>query len=139
MSTIVGTNIEVTNIKFDSDTTAMVVSSAGGGAGTVPQGLCKSWIDYSMNPSNSTLDSFNTTSFTDQGTGVVEINITNVFSSANWVCTAGGWGTDASNGNIIPNAGNAGHANKYWLYTFWTNSSGYDTKNVHGMAFGDLA
>ena len=46
MSTIVGTNIEVTNIKYDSDTTAMIVSSTGGGAGTVPQGLCKSWIDY---------------------------------------------------------------------------------------------
>ena len=29
MSTIVGTNIEVTNIKFDSDTTAMIVSNAG--------------------------------------------------------------------------------------------------------------
>ena len=43
MSTIVGTNIEVTNIKFDSDTTAMIVSSAGGGAGTVPQGLTKAW------------------------------------------------------------------------------------------------
>ena len=34
MSTIVGTNIEVTNIKYDSDTTAMIVSSTGGGAGT---------------------------------------------------------------------------------------------------------
>ena len=32
MSTIVGTNIEVTNIKYDSDTTAMIVSSTGGGA-----------------------------------------------------------------------------------------------------------
>ena len=39
MSTIVGTNIEVTNIKYDSDTTAMIVSSAGGGAGTVPAPL----------------------------------------------------------------------------------------------------
>ena len=139
MSTIVGTNIEVTNIKYDSDTTAMIVSSTGGGAGTVPQGLCKSWIDYKTHTSNETLDSFNTSSYTDQGTGVGEIAITNVFSSINWVCTAGGWGTDASNGNIIPDAGNAGHTNKYWLYTFWTNSSGYDTLNVHGMAFGDLA
>ena len=29
MSTIVGTNIEVTNIKFDSDTTSMIISNAG--------------------------------------------------------------------------------------------------------------
>ena len=29
MSTIVGTNIEVTNIKYDSDTTSMIISNAG--------------------------------------------------------------------------------------------------------------
>ena len=29
MSTIVGTNIEVTNLKYDSDTTSMIISNAG--------------------------------------------------------------------------------------------------------------
>ena len=139
MSTIVGTNIEVTNIKYDSDTTAMIVSSAGGGAGTVPQGLCKSWVDFSMNPSTTILDSLNTSSFSDEGTGVAEITITNPFSSANWACAGGSWGTDASNGNIIPNAGNAGNTNKYWFYSFWHSGDVYDTKNNHGVAFGDLA
>ena len=51
MSTIVGTNIEVTNIKYDSDTTAMIVSSTGQitaqGEGTattnLQSGLCKAW------------------------------------------------------------------------------------------------
>ena len=128
-----GTDIRIKNTSvYESDGGTSVTQN-------LVQGLCKSWIDYKTHTSNETLDSFNTSSYTDQGTGVGEITITNVFSSVNWVCTAGGWGTDASNGNIIPDAGNAGHTNKYWLSTFWTNSSGYDTINVHGMAFGDLA
>ena len=32
-------------------------------------------------------------------------------------CAGGSWGTDNSNGNIIPN-GNAGNTNKYWFYSF---------------------
>ena len=59
MSTIVGTNIEVTNIKYDSDTTAMIVSSTGGGAGTVPQGLAKQWLYYNQ-VANTIKGSFNT-------------------------------------------------------------------------------
>ena len=92
-----------------------------------------------MNPTNAILDSLNTSSFTDEGTGVAEITITNPFSSANWACAGGSWGNDASNGNIIPNAGNAGNTNKYWFYTFWHSGDVYDLKNNHGVAFGDLA
>ena len=77
--------------------------------------------------------------FTDQGTGVGEITLTNVFRSGESPCTAGSWGGDTSSGNIIPNAGNAGHASKYWLYTFWHEGSSYDQAHVHGMSFGDLA
>ena len=127
---------------FTGTTSAGSINVTGEGGSTttnLQQGLCKQWIDYKMLSGNTIHDSFNTSSFTDQGTGVGEIAITNAFSSVNWVCTAGGWGTDASNGNIIPDAGNAGHTNKYWLSTFWVNSDGYDTINVHGMAFGDLA
>ena len=68
MSTIVGTNIEITNIKYDSDTTAMIVSSTGGGAGTVPQGLAKYWIDYNKSSNNNVEDSLNSSSITDAAT-----------------------------------------------------------------------
>ena len=64
MSTIVGTNIEVTNIKYDSDTTAMIVSSAGGGAGTV-----------------SNRDSLNITTLTDNGTGDYTQTFTNAMNN----------------------------------------------------------
>ena len=82
MSTIVGTNIEVTNIKFDSDTTAMIVSSAGGGAGTVPQGLTKAWAG--INASAGLEGSFNISSGDDDGTGNYGLNFTSNMSDANY-------------------------------------------------------
>ena len=119
---------------------AGVTASGSTGLTTnLQQGLCKSWVDFSMNPSNTILDSLNTSSFTDEGTGSPEITITNAFSSANWVCTGGAWAADNKDGNIVPNAGNAGHTNKYWMSTFWHTGDDYDIQNVHGMAFGDLA
>ena len=76
MSTIVGTNIEVTNIKYDSDTTSMIISSAGQitaqGEGTattnMQQGLSKWWCSVTQS-SNSVHDSFNVSGTTDTGTG----------------------------------------------------------------------
>ena len=89
MSTIVGTNIEVTNIKYDSDTTAMIVSSAGGGAGTVPQGLAKSWIARLNTGDANYYDSFNVGSTTDSGTGRITVTFTNDFSSINFCVVMG--------------------------------------------------
>ena len=128
-----GTDIRIKNTSvYESDGGTSVTQN-------LVQGLCKQWIDYKMLSGNTIHDSFNTSSFTDQGTGVGEINLTNVFRSGESPCTAGSWGTDVSTGNIIPNAGNAGHASKYWLYTFWHEGSSYDQAHVHGMSFGDLA
>ena len=81
MSTIVGTNIEVTNIKYDSDTTAMIVSSTGGGAGTVPQGLAKSWCNFQGISTISIHESFNVTDLTDVGTGQYKVNYTAAMAS----------------------------------------------------------
>ena len=130
-----------TNTLTGTTSAASILVTGEGGSTTtnLQQGLCKSWVDFSMNSSNAILDSLNTSSFTDEQTGTAEITITNAFSSANWACTGGAWGSDAVNGNIIPNAGNAGNTNKYWFSTFWHNGDDYDTANIHGMAFGDLA
>lgn len=62
---------------------SIVVTGEGGSTTTnLQQGLCKSWVDFSMNSSNAILDSLNTTSFTDEGTGTAEITITNQIGRA---------------------------------------------------------
>ena len=91
MSTIVGTNIEVTNIKYDSDTTSMIISDAGQvtiqGEGTnttnLQQGLCKSWAKVSADGA-SNLDSFNVSTIDDDGTGDGGIHFTTDMANANY-------------------------------------------------------
>ena len=89
MSTIVGTNIEVTNIKYDSDTTAMIVSSAGGGAATVPEGIAKAWFAQ-MSASGQSVngDTLNYSSYTDPGTGRSQVTVTNAMAAVN-CCVVG--------------------------------------------------
>ena len=92
MSTIVGTNIEVTNIKYDSDTTSMIISNAGqvsvkseGQAITtvkLQQGLIKQWL-YLDHVNATIKSSLNTSSFTDTNNGRGDFNLTSAFTSVN--------------------------------------------------------
>ena len=85
MRTIVGTNIEVTNLNYDSDTTSMIISNTGQvtiqGEGTattnLQQGLIKAWGNFVGSGTVGINDSFNMDALTDNGTGNFTINITN--------------------------------------------------------------
>ena len=97
MSTIVGTNIEVTNIKYDSDTTSMIISSTGQitaqGENTnttnLQQGLAKVWIkiDGTQSAGSMPQDSFNVTNMTDTNTGRHIINYTNNMNAVHYSFT----------------------------------------------------
>ena len=140
MSTIVGTNIEVTNLKFDSDTTSMIISNTGQvtiqGEGTnttnLQQGLAKAWCKWNLSDQSSAIGSFNIGSITDVGTGSGTVNLTNAFSALTFHTTANGsqyhaWddnGGSTSSINIA--AGNSSH-------------SKVDTSRVYVSGLGDLA
>ena len=139
MSTIVGTNIEVTNIKYDSDTTAMIVSSTGGGAGTVPQGLCKMWTSFTGITTTAIKDSFNSSSLSDVGSGQTNVSITSNMSDANW---SGVKYSNAYNGDTFSNDYHGGLTNRsssIMKHTSHNQSGGTDGSynDVHVM--GDLA
>ena len=101
MSTIVGTNIEVTNLKYDSDTTSMIISNTGQvtiqGEGTnttnLQQGLCKAWQKHNT---GSVEDSLNASTFTDNGQGDFTVNFTNSFGNAHH-CSGHMMGGDGGN------------------------------------------
>ena len=86
MSTIVGTNIEVTNLKYDSDTTSMIISNAGQvtvqGEGTATTnlqgGLAKVYL---LHNDGTNMTSINIGSITDHGTGDFTYNFTNSFNA----------------------------------------------------------
>jgi len=136
MSTIVGTNIEVTNIKYDSDTTAMIVSSTGGGAGTVPQGLTKVYVHVDQRNTQTIQGSFNVGTITDNATGVTITNYTNNMNDALY--------------SIV--GSNDGAVKAYYQHQFYSettssvytyNSPDYSLNNADGVVctaiLGDLA
>ena len=113
MSTIVGTNIEVTNIKFDSDTTSMIISNTGQitaqGEGTattnLQQGLVKSWSSVNQDSSTQSIeDSFNVSSISDGGTGKTTNSFTNNMNNAFYSVTLaqqdGGGYNDAASTHV---------------------------------------
>ena len=134
MSTIVGTNIEVTNIKFDSDTTSMIISNTGQitaqGEGTattnLQQGLAKTWGTV---VSQATNDSFNNSSDTDVGAGQFEHNFTNNFAAANYVSSASHGGLTSIRTYTATNWYDA------TMYT--TSKSRTGTYDGHGSAYAD--
>ena len=143
MSTIVGTNIEVTNIKYDSDTTAMIVSSTGGGAGTVPQGLAKYWIDYNKSSNNNVEDSLNSSSITDAATGDTTLNFTNNMASTAYSAIVDNTNNTVGNSNIYVHSVKTNHKNTTNFSSFLGYDpgtvTGVDANNQSGLAHGDLA
>ena len=131
MSTIVGTNIEVTNIKYDSDTTAMIVSSAGGGAATVPEGIAKAWFAQ-MSASGQSVngDTLNYSSYTDPGTGRSQITVTNVFAATN-CCVVGS--------SHIYDYGHYQVSTSEFIFASVNSGGTYTDNTTHGIVFGDLA
>jgi len=72
-------------------TTAGSISVTGEGNSTttnLQQGLGKAWINFQQKSSNVVRDSFNHSSFTDNGTGTMTFTITSVMANINY-CHSG--------------------------------------------------
>ena len=147
MSTIVGTNIEVTNLKYDSDTTSMIISNAGQvtiqGEGTattnLQQGLAKCWVQFQGSASAAAArDSFNQSSNTDLGTGNYQININNDMASTDYAVLALAQYSN-NNGQTIAEGPSDPATGSYELYTKSNDNSVYDSLYVSTAIFGDLA
>ena len=155
MSTIVGTNIEVTNIKFDSDTTSMIISNAGqvtiqgeGAATTnLQQGLAKVHCNLNGTGTIAFRDSFNLGTTTDNGTGDYTFNFTNNMADASYNCapsSASGY-TDVSaiNRNAKVESGATAPSSslvrvQYGL-NYYSVSAVEDCAQLYMLIHGDLA
>ena len=149
MSTIVGTNIEVTNIKYDSDTTSMIISNAGQvtvqGEGTattnLQQGLCKQWIHFNGFGTIAIVGSFNTTSITDNGTGDYQVTIANDMANDDY-SVSGTMCYDSTGTSSAARQGPAvnEHAvGSYQVYTGSNTTSQDDAAVINMQTMGDLA
>jgi len=128
-----GTNVKIGN-------TSTYVSDGGSASQNTVQSLVKVW--FNLQEDDDYRDSFNITSFTDNGTGDFTHTFTNSMSNANFAFTTG------TNGS-----GNATGINSYNLYQYPTTTgaglvraqnissggTGLDCEYIMGMVGGDLA
>ena len=147
MSTIVGTNIEVTNIKYDSDTTSMIISNAGQvtvqGEGTattnLQQGIAKFWM--SMDQGQTIHDSFNSSGLTDNGTGDYTVSFNN--DMANTTYAAHHTATDANTNTAVlvgVTKGSAFATGSLGVYVLNEDTGASDGSNPSSISvLGDLA
>ncbi len=149
MSTIVGTNIEVTNIKFDSDTTSMIISNTGQitaqGEGTattnVQSGLCKAWVRTYAAAVNIT-DSFNMSSVTDSAVGKYAPQINNNMANGNYAVCLGGDDKQDGGSVMVHNIDDSvdqattGYGTSFKKYSYAITDN---NQNAASMVLGDLA
>jgi roadblock/LC7 domain-containing protein len=149
VSTIVGTNIEVTNIKFDSDTTSMIISNTGQitaqGEGTattnVQSGLCKAWVRTYAAAVNIT-DSFNMSSVTDSAVGKYAPQINNNMANGNYAVCLGGDDKQDGGSVMVHNIDDSvdqattGYGTSFKKYSYAITDN---NQNAASMVLGDLA
>ena len=147
MSTIVGTNIEVTNIKYDSDTTSMIISNTGAvtvtlegssNTATLHKSLAKVTGHLTLAGVSDADASLNISSVADGSTGKNTISVTNAFSSA--TAAVG----NISNHDDSYNRGTGirdASASQFETFMFQASSGSLsDDDTDHSVAiFGDLA
>ena len=160
MSTIVGTNIEVTNLKYDSDTTSMIISNTGQvtiqGEGTnttnLQQGLTKAWVIEDHKTQNNITDSLNVASVTDVATGVSKFFYINNMAGSEYAALSG-MSSGVYNGACNMPSFEGGDDGWSMATTYWHHStrgnggaSGantgivlYDCERVVSAILGDLA
>ena len=102
--------LELNGRIFDASTTGTLTLTGEGGAATtdVTQGLAKHWILHQTKDANTIHDSFNTSSVTDETTGVFEPNFTSAMASTNYLII-GGVNSGVFNGSTM-NPSNADNA-----------------------------
>lgn len=139
MSTIVGTNVEVTNLKYDSDTTSMIISNTGQvtiqGENTattnLQQGLSKAWARFNGTGTAAIDDSYNISTITDNTTGDYNLNYTNNMNNDNYAKVDGGghWSEQST----------ADATSSARMRTYSSNPALADYTNVTFVTIGDLA
>ena len=122
--------------------TSAVATSEGGAVTTnIAQGLCKQWIHFNGEGTIAIVDSLNTTSITDNGTGDHQVTIANDmanddFSVSGTICSdASGDSVPAIQGPAV----NEHAVSSYQVYTGSNTVAQDDVAVINLQTIGDLA
>ena len=120
---------------------AITVRGEGSATTSLQQGLCKQWIHFNGEGTIAIVDSFNTTSITDNGTGDHQVTIANDmanddFSVSGTICSdASGDSVPAIQGPAV----NEHAVSSYQVYTGSNTTTQIDVAVINLQTMGDLA
>ena len=128
-----------TNV-FEGQTTAGSIALQGEGPATtnLQQGVAKSWCNIQGKSTASIVDSFNTASMTDAGTGLYDTVFTNNMSNDDYCATTAA-------GEYVDNGGNrmcglrARATTGINIRAFYDGNSAADLEDLNVATHGDLA
>lgn len=117
-----------------------VTSEGGSATQSLQQGLAKMWCIFNGTGTVAILDSINSASLTDGGTGNYDVNYTNAFSSAdNYVSAMSADENNSTNhgriGTLQAQATSSGRV----VCALASDLSNRDMQRVHKINHGDLA
>jgi len=121
---------------------SIVVTGEGGSTTTnLQQGLCKQWIHFNGTGTIAIVDSFNTTSITDNGTGDYQVTIANDmgnddYSVSGTMCFEA---TGTSSASRQGPAVNEHAVGSYQVYCGSNTTTQDDTAVINLQTMGDLA
>ena len=138
-----------TNTLTGTSTAGSIAVTAEGNSTTtnLQQGLCKCWADFNGSGTAALTDSFNSGSFTDNGTGDYTVAYTSNMASGNYVFTGSNVYEGGTAGNIFTltpkygSADNRGASSVRMASVYDTQSSisHYDYEQQQFQVVGDLA
>ena len=140
--------LRVDNLKGSTTGGSISVLGEGTSATTnLQQGLCKCWADFNGSGTAALTDSFNSGSFTDNGTGDYTVAYTSNMASGNYVFTGCNVYEGGTSGNIFTltpkygSADNRGASSVRMASVYDTQStiSHYDYEQQQFQVVGDLA
>ena len=124
-----------------SSANAITVRGEGSATTSLQQGLCKQWIHFNGEGTVAILDSFNTTSITDNGTGDHQVTIASDmanddFSVSGTICSdVSGTSVAAIQGPAV----NEHAVSSYQVYTGSNTTTQDDVAVINLHTMGDLA
>ena len=138
----------MSEIKVDTltgKTTANDITVTVGASATqsLEQGLAKCWANNKLQTTAETLDSFNQSSFSDDGSGKLTMSFSNAMSNANY--SPAGMSVNASGGTAYVSSVHIGatmsttQLQVYFAYTDPTSGAWYDVPKSGVTINGDLA
>jgi hypothetical protein len=118
---------------------SVAITAEGGTATTnIAQGLAKVWAKWN-GVGNSITDSFNVSSASDTGSGLVAINIDNNMNNATYAITAMGAYSDFVQSDTSRSTSTPDSTSRYDLLNSNYNFTRVDSANMNSAVLGDLA